>query len=86
MYSDIKEEWEPRPDHGYKDGVYCFFLYYDPTYISVDSGINLSDLCPGKVQGTFQRYLREYSQVGMTGAQVARRCLIATVCMMCRWR
>ncbi len=54
-----------------------FPFYYDPTYILLIPALILAIYAQGKVQGTFQRYLREYSRVGMTGAQVARALLDA---------
>lgn len=53
-----------------------FFPYYvDPTYILIIPALLLAIYAQGKVQTAFRRYMREYSQSGMTGAQVARALL-----------
>ena len=59
--------------------VVCHVLpyYFDPTYVLLIPALLLAIYAQAKVQSTFRRYLHERSQVGMTGAEVARRLLDA---------
>ena len=52
-------------------------LFYDPTYVLLIPALIFAFIAQAKVQSTFQRYLHEHSQAGMTGAQVARQLLDA---------
>ncbi|MBQ7841392.1 MAG: zinc metallopeptidase [Lachnospiraceae bacterium] len=50
-------------------------MYYDVTYLLVILGAVLSMIASARVNSTFNRYSRERSMTGMTGAQAARRIL-----------
>lgn len=52
-----------------------YYYGFDWTYLLVLAGAILSIIASAKVNSTFQRYARERSMTGMTGAQVARRIL-----------
>ncbi|MBZ4687180.1 MAG: uncharacterized protein PWQ96_1513 [Clostridia bacterium] len=52
-----------------------FFPFFDPTFIILIPAIIISIYAQGKVQSTFNRYLRVPSATGFTGADVARRLL-----------
>ncbi len=60
-------------------GYYGGYGYYgfDWTYLLVLIGVVLSMAASAKVNGTFQKYSRDRSRSGMTGADVARRILQA---------
>ena len=49
--------------------------YFDPTYILVLIGAVLSIIASARVNSTFQKYARERSMSGMTGAQTAEAIL-----------
>lgn len=50
-------------------------MFYDPTFILVLPALFFAMYAQFKVNSTFNRYLRERSYAGFTGAQVARRIL-----------
>ncbi|NMA61032.1 MAG: zinc metallopeptidase [Firmicutes bacterium] len=50
-------------------------MYYDPTFVLVLPALFFAMYAQFKVNSTFNRYLRERSYAGLTGAQVARRIL-----------
>lgn len=52
-----------------------FGYYFDPTYILVLIGAVLSIIASARVNSTFQKYARERSLSGMTGAQAAETIL-----------
>lgn len=52
-----------------------FGYYFDPTYILVLIGAVLSIIASARVNSTFQKYARERSLSGMTGAQAAEAIL-----------
>lgn len=52
-----------------------FGYYFDPTYILVLIGAVLSMIASARVNATFQKYARERSMSGMTGAQAAEAIL-----------
>lgn len=52
-----------------------FFPFGDPSFILLIPALLFAMYAQFKVQSTFQRFLRERSQSGLTGAQVARRLL-----------
>lgn len=52
-----------------------FGYYFDPTYILVLIGAVLSMIASARVNSTFNRYARERSRSGMTGAQAAEAIL-----------
>lgn len=54
---------------------YPHYYYFDPTYILVVIAAVFSMIASYRVQSTFQRYSRERSMSGMTGAQVAETIL-----------
>ncbi|MBO5145927.1 MAG: zinc metallopeptidase [Lachnospiraceae bacterium] len=54
---------------------YFYGYYFDPTYILVLIGAVLSIIASAKVNSTFNKYSRERSMSGMTGAQTAEAIL-----------
>ncbi|NLJ79747.1 MAG: zinc metallopeptidase [Firmicutes bacterium] len=50
-------------------------MFWDPTFILVLPALLLAMYAQFKVNSTFNRYLRERSNAGLTGAQAARRIL-----------
>lgn len=50
-------------------------MFYDPTIIFVIPALLFTMFAQFKVNGTFNRYLRERSHAGFTGSQVARQIL-----------
>lgn len=54
---------------------YFYGYYFDPTYILVLIGAILSIIASAKVNSTFNKYSRERSMSGMTGAQTAEAIL-----------
>lgn len=50
-------------------------MFYDPTFILVLPALFFAMYAQFKVNSTFNRYLRERSYAGLTGAQVARQIL-----------
>lgn len=50
-------------------------MFYDPTFILVLPALFFAMYAQFKVNNTFNRYLRERSYAGLTGAQVARKVL-----------
>ena len=50
-------------------------FYFDPTYVLLIPALIFAVYAQQKVSSTFQRYVREYASIGLTGAQVARRIL-----------
>lgn len=54
---------------------YGYYYYYDPTYILVIIAAVFSMWASFKVRSTFNRYSKERSQTGMTGAQAAKMIL-----------
>lgn len=54
---------------------YPHYYYFDPTYILVVIAAVFSMIASYRVQSTFQKYSRERSMSGMTGAQVAETIL-----------
>ena len=49
--------------------------YFDPTYIFVLIGAVLSIIASARVNSTFNKFARERSMSGMTGAQTAEKIL-----------
>ena len=52
-----------------------YYSYYDPTYILVLIGAIISIIASARVNSTFNKYAKVYSQMGITGAQAAERIL-----------
>lgn len=57
--------------------MYFSPFYFDPTYLIVLPALIFAMWTQQRVTATFRRYLKEYSAVGKTGAQVAREILDA---------
>lgn len=55
--------------------IYPYSYYFDPTYILVLIGAILSMWASFRVKSTFEKYSRERSSAGMTGAQTAETIL-----------
>ena len=55
--------------------IYPYSYYFDPTYMLVLIGAVLSMWASFKVKSTFEKYSRERSSAGMTGAQAAETIL-----------
>lgn len=55
--------------------IYPYSYYFDPTYMLVLIGAVLSMWASFKVKSTFDKYSRERSSAGMTGAQAAETIL-----------
>ncbi|MBQ8591919.1 MAG: zinc metallopeptidase [Lachnospiraceae bacterium] len=52
-----------------------YYSYFDPTYILVLIGAVISMIASARVNSTFHKYAKVYSQMGITGAQAAERIL-----------